>query len=98
MPKSKDTPEKVKELHQFQVDDVQNLNAEISAFKKEPRNTEYQVTDNSPIGFGKLKSKSHLVLKNPEWKSYCQWIIKQGSEFRYNSTRDYILAFQSQPQ
>ena len=48
--------------------------------------------DSTPIIFGKLKGKRHDILKQPEWKNYCQWIVKQGDvEFRYQGTRTYIL-------
>ena len=47
--------------------------------------------DSTPIIFGKLKGKNHDILKQPEWKKYCQWVVKQGDEFRYQPTRTYIL-------
>ena len=47
--------------------------------------------DTTPIIFGKLKGKHHSILKQPEWKKYCQWVVKQGNEFRYQPTRTYIL-------
>lgn len=47
--------------------------------------------DNTPIIFGKLKGKNHSILKQPEWANYCEWIIRQGSEFKYQGTRTYII-------
>ena len=47
--------------------------------------------DNTPIIFGKLKGKHHSILKQPEWANYCEWIIKQGAEFKYQGTRTYII-------
>jgi hypothetical protein len=47
--------------------------------------------DNTPIIFGKLKEKHHSILKQPEWANYCEWIIKQGAEFKYQGTRTYII-------
>ena len=47
--------------------------------------------DNTPIIFGKLKGKHHSILKQPEWANYCEWIIKQGEEFKYQGTRTYII-------
>ena len=47
--------------------------------------------DNTPIIFGKLKGKNHEILKQPEWANYCEWIIRQGSEFKFQGTRTYIL-------
>ena len=47
--------------------------------------------DNTPIIFGKLKGKNHSILKQKEWANYCEWIIRQGSEFKYQGTRTYII-------
>ena len=47
--------------------------------------------DDTPIIFGKLKGKKHSILKQPEWVNYCEWIIRQGSDFKYQSTRTYII-------
>lgn len=43
------------------------------------------------IGFGKLKGKKHKELLKSVNQNYKDWIIKQGSEFKYSDTRNYIL-------
>lgn len=55
---------------------------------------DYKVVDDTPIGFGKLKGKPHSTLLQDEWNDYCVWLIDQSSdpsEFRYQSTRKYVL-------
>jgi hypothetical protein len=50
----------------------------------------YNVTEKSPIGFGKFKNQPHLVLLKPSNQKYAQWIIDQGPEFRYVDTRNWL--------
>ena len=51
----------------------------------------YDVDSDTLIGFGKLKGKPHRELLKTINEQYADWIIKQGSEFKYNTTRDYII-------
>lgn len=53
--------------------------------------TPFVVNDKTPIGFGKLKGKPHSILLEPAWSSYSKWICNQGPEFRYSSTRDWLM-------
>ena len=61
----------------------------------EPERKTYETVfvcyDTTPIIFGKLKGKHHSILKQAEWANYCEWIIKQGGEFKYQGTRTYII-------
>lgn len=54
--------------------------------------TPFVVSDNSPIGFGKLRGKKHSILKEKEWRSYCGWIMNQSknADWRYTGTSVYI--------
>ena len=47
--------------------------------------------DDTKIIFGKLKGKNHSILKQKEWANYCEWIIKQGEDFKFQGTRVYII-------
>jgi hypothetical protein len=60
--------------------------------EKKTYDTPFEVHDNTPIGFGKLKGKPHSILQNPEWKSYCGWMMNQSNnpDWRFTSTTDYI--------
>jgi len=53
--------------------------------------TPFNVTSNTPIGFGKLKGKPHNDLLLSDNAKYAKWIIDQGEEFRYSSTRDWLM-------
>lgn len=59
------------------------------------KNTDFVVSDKTPVGWGKLKGKPHSAFLSPLHASYAQWILDQGPEFRYHSSRDYILAHQA---
>lgn len=64
-------------------------NTECKVYKDD-----FKVTDETPIGFGKLRGKPHSTLLQPEWNDYCVWLIDQSdkpSDFRYQSTRKYVL-------
>jgi len=64
------------------------------------RTSDFDVTDRTPIGFGKYKNEPHSIFKNPTDKkilSYMRWIENQGEEFRYSSTRDYIIEQSEKP-
>lgn len=54
----------------------------------------FTINKNTPIGWGKHKGKPHSDLLLPENKSYAKWICDQGSDFRYSSSRDWIIANQ----
>jgi hypothetical protein len=51
----------------------------------------FLIFPNTPIGFGKLKSHPHSDLLMKENADYAKWIFNQGSEFRYNSTRQWLM-------
>tara|TARA_R110002012_G_scaffold121494_4_gene270984 strand:- start:1917 stop:2279 length:363 start_codon:yes stop_codon:yes gene_type:complete len=59
--------------------------------KTEEKSDDYEVNDHSPIGFGKMRGKPHNDLLKKENKKYAEWIMNQGEDFRYSSTRDYII-------
>jgi hypothetical protein len=67
------------------------MNQQNQQSPKKTYDTPFVCRDNTPIIFGKLKGKPHSILKDPTWSSYSKWIIDQGSEFRYQPTRQYIL-------
>ena len=49
------------------------------------------VGDDTLIGFGKLKGRKHLSLIFKDNAKYAKWIIDQGHDFRYGTTRQYII-------
>lgn len=49
------------------------------------------IDNDTPIGFGKLRGKPHKELLKSVNENYREWIVKQGSEFKYCDTRQYIL-------
>lgn len=51
----------------------------------------YEIEHSTPIPFGKLKGKEHKELLKQVNENYREWIIKQGSEFKYSDTRQYII-------
>lgn len=51
----------------------------------------YNIDNDTPIGFGKLKGKPHKDLLKQCNENYRDWIINQGVDFKYSSTRQYIL-------
>lgn len=53
--------------------------------------SEFEVNDETIIGWGKLKGKQHKELLKKSSESYCNWILSQGSLFRYKASRDYII-------
>ena len=55
----------------------------------------FLVHNKTPVGFGKLKGKPHSDFLLPSNARYRQWVIDQGSEFRYKDTRNYILKARS---
>lgn len=59
--------------------------------EKKTYTSKFVCHDKTPIIFGKLKGKPHSILKQEEWKDYGLWIVNQGEDFKYPSTRKYIL-------
>ena len=51
----------------------------------------FVITENTIIGFGKLKGKTHLMFQHPEFNDYAKWIVAQGEDFRYHNTRQWII-------
>lgn len=51
----------------------------------------FEITHTTLIEFGKLKGKPHKELLKQVNDNYKSWIIKQGSEFKYADTRQYII-------
>jgi hypothetical protein len=43
------------------------------------------------IRWGKLKGQPHSALLLSQNANYCKWILDQGPEFRYHSSRQYIV-------
>ena len=51
----------------------------------------YEINHTTEIPFGKLKGKEHKELLKQVNENYREWILKQGSEFKYSDTRQYII-------
>lgn len=51
----------------------------------------FTVNGNTLIGWGKLKGKPHSSFLKKENENYKNWVLNQGSEFRYNSSRNWII-------
>lgn len=58
---------------------------------------EFIINENTKIGFGKLKGKSHSALLQKENERYKNWIVSQGELFRYANTREWILREEASP-
>ena len=72
--------------HDFKQDSKKNQN-KIDEYLE----IEFEVNDDTPIGFGKLRGKPHKELLKGINDNYRKWIIDQGPEFKYALTRQYIL-------
>lgn len=79
-------------------DFINNINAVYNNREKnrkknnnKPRNTSFEVLGHTPIGFGKLKGQPHSALLLKENNKYAKWVVDQGPEFRYNSTRSWLI-------
>lgn len=51
----------------------------------------YRVTGLSKVGWGKLKGQKHTAFLKEENRNYANWVINQGSDFRYSNTRNWLL-------
>lgn len=48
---------------------------------KRTHDTPFVVRDDTPIPFGKLKTKPHTILLNEEHSSYVSWLLRTEPEF-----------------
>ena len=53
--------------------------------------TPFIVNSNTTIPFGKFRGKPHSTLLLEENSKYTEWIIKQGPEFRYADSREWLM-------
>ena len=53
--------------------------------------TPFLVNGNTTIPFGKFRSKPHSILLLEENSKYVDWIIKQGEDFKYSSSRQWLM-------
>lgn len=53
--------------------------------------TPFNVTGNTPIGFGKFRGKPHNDLLLSDNAKYAKWMIDQGEGFRYSSSRAWLM-------
>ena len=51
----------------------------------------YKINDESIIEWGKMKGNPHKNLLKSCNSNYAAWIVDQGTDFRYQDTRKYII-------
>ena len=51
----------------------------------------YKINHESILEWGKLKGSPHRDLLKSYNSNYAAWILQQGTDFRYQDTRKYII-------
>ena len=51
----------------------------------------YKINHESILEWGKLKGSPHKDLLKNYNSNYASWIVQQGTDFRYQDTRKYII-------
>ena len=51
----------------------------------------YKINHESILEWGKLKGSPHKDLLKNYNSNYASWILQQGTDFRYQDTRKYII-------
>lgn len=59
--------------------------------EKEKVTSKFIISENTRVGWGKLRGQNHSAFLKPKNRSYAQWVIDQGDGFRYNNSRKWIL-------
>ena len=67
---------------------------EIDSQTKTPQyhHSTFIVTENTPIGFGKLRDLPHKEFFKISHRKYVQWILKTDDDFRYKATKTWLQA------